>query len=87
MQRITFSFELDKRYIKHLKDQSVYNYNYYELDFNYGDYIIERKCNILLEEAEDDSWGAYYTLGYFDENDKFQAMFTWYEDTAMDFKE
>ena len=76
----TFSFELDKKAIKHLKDKSVYNHNYYELDLSvYGDYIISEKCNILYEECSDDDFGAYYSLGYF-EGDKFQAMFTWLDE-------
>lgn len=78
---ITFTFELDKRYMIHLKDKSSYNHNYYELDLShYGDYIIAEKCNILYQEAEDDSCSAYYSLGYFDENGKFQAMWTWLDD-------
>ena len=44
----TFSFELDTKYMKHLKDKSHYNHNYYELDLNnYGDYIIPEMCDIL----------------------------------------
>ena len=79
----TFSFELDKKAIKHLKDKSVYNHNYYELDLSvYGDYIISEKCSILFEHCDDD-YGAYYSLGYF-EGDKFQAMFTWFEEEPKD---
>jgi hypothetical protein len=79
----TFSFELDKKAIKHLKDKSVYNHNYYELNFSsYGDYILAEKCNILFEHCDDDC-GAYYSLGYF-EGDKFQPMFTWFEDELKD---
>jgi hypothetical protein len=79
----TFSFELDKKAIKHLKDKSVYNHNYYELNFSsYGDYILTEKCNILFEHCDDD-YGAYYSLGYF-EGDKFQPMFTWFEDEPKD---
>ena len=74
---ITFSFELDKKAMIHLKDISSYNHNYYELDLNaYGDYIIAEKCNILYEECSDNDFEAYYILVYF-EGDKFQAMFTW----------
>jgi hypothetical protein len=79
----TFSFELDKKAIKHLKDKSVYNHNYYELNFSsYGDYILAEKCNILFEHCDDD-YGAYYSLGYF-ESDEFQPMFTWFEDEPKD---
>ena len=85
MKRIEFSFELNTQYMKHLKDKSSYNNNYYELDLSrYGDYIIPQKCNILYEEAEDDSYTAYYSLGYFDENDKFQAMWTWLDEWHSD---
>lgn len=77
---INFSFELNKKYMKHLKDKSSYNHNYYELDLShYGDYIIPQKCNILYEEVEDDCYPTYYSLGYFDEYDKFQPMWTWLE--------
>lgn len=79
----TFSFEIDKRAVKHLKEKSYYNHNYYELDLSiYGDYIIPEKCNILFEHCDDDC-GAYYSLGYF-EGDRFQAMFTWFEDASAD---
>lgn len=76
----TFSFELDKKAMTHLKERSSYNHNYYELDLSvYGDYIIAEKCNILYEECTDDDFEAYYSLGYF-EGDKFQAMFTWLDE-------
>ena len=87
---ITFSFTLNKRYIKHLKDMSYYNHNYYELDLSYyGDYIVTEKCNILYEECDDCGTYAYYSLGYLDENKKFQAMWTWLEDTykKLNYKE
>ena len=81
MKSIEFKFELNKEYMTHLKDKSLYNHNYYELDLSrYGDYIIPEKCNILYQEAEDDSCSAYYSIGYFDENAKFQAMWTWLDD-------
>jgi hypothetical protein len=74
---VTFKFELDKKAMKHLEDKSSYNHNYYELNLHvYGDYILPEKCNILYEEASDDDFDAYYSLGYF-EGDKFQPMFTW----------
>ena len=77
-QMIEFKFELKAQYIEHIKDVSYYNHNYYKLDLSkYGDFIIPAKCNILYEECEDDSWSAYYSLGYFDENNKFVACFTW----------
>lgn len=82
---ITFSFELDKRYIKHLKEKSHYNHNYYELYLQYyGDYIIHQRCNILYEECDDDSNSAYYSLGYFDDKGVFQAMWTWLEDNTKE---
>ena len=82
--KIDFKFELDTRYMKHLKDKSYYNYNYYELDLShYGDYILNRKCNILLEDMEDDTYYAYYSLGYFDEMEKFQEMWTWLDNWQM----
>ena len=82
--KIDFKFELDTRYMKHLRDKSHYNYNYYELDLShYGDYILNRKCNILLEDMEDDTYYAYYSLGYFDEMGKFQEMWTWLDNWQM----
>ena len=85
MKPIEFSFELDKNKIKRIADKSYYNNNYYQLDLSsYGDYIIPRKCNILFEEAEDYSLHAYYSLGYFDENDKFQPMWTWCDSLKLD---
>jgi hypothetical protein len=79
-RKATFSFELDKKAMTHLKDKSSYNHNYYRLDLGvYGDYIIAEKCNILYEECSDDDFEAYYSLGYF-EGDKFQAMFTWLDE-------
>ena len=80
----TLSFELDKKAIKHIKEKSVYNHNYYALDLTvYGDYIIPGKCNILYEESDDFSGTVYYSLGYF-EDDKFNAMFTWLQEDPAD---
>ena len=79
-RRVTFSFQLDKKAMTHLKERSSYNHNYYELDLNAcGDYIIAEKCNILYEECSDDDFEAYYSLGYF-EGDEFQPMFTWLDE-------
>ena len=78
---IEFKFSLNTKYIHHIKDISSYNHNYYKLDLShYGDYILTEKCNILYQECEDDCFEAYYSLGYFDENDRFQAMWTWLDD-------
>lgn len=76
--KLNFSFSLNSDYLKHIKEKSFYNHNYYEVDLQkYGDYIIAEKCNVLFQECIDDCTEAYYSLGYFDENDKFQAMWTW----------
>lgn len=76
-----FRFELDKKYIKHIPEISSYNHNYYELKLSgYGDFIIPAKCNVLYEESEDDCDCSYYSLGYFDENNKFVACFTWLDE-------
>ena len=81
---VTFSFELDKTAMTHLKERSTYNHNYYELDLRvYGDWIIPEKCNILFEHAEDDCPFVYYSLGYL-EDDKFKPMFTWLENDPAD---
>lgn len=85
---VNFSFELDTRYIKHLTDKSHYNHNYYALDLQYyGDYIIHAGCNILYEECDDFTDTAYYSLGYFDDEGKFQKMWTWLEESVKNFKE
>ena len=74
---IEFKFELDPKYMAHLKDKSYYNNNYYKLNLSrYGDFIIPAKCDILYQKCEDDDFGCYYSLGYF-EGDKFIACFTW----------
>lgn len=76
---VTFSFELDTKYMKHLEDKSYYNHNYYELDLDqYGDYIISCMCNILYEHYEEFSDTYTYTLGYFEGVD-FVKCFTWTE--------
>lgn len=75
----TFSFELDKKAIKHIKELSNYNHNYYHLDLSvYGDYITPEKCNILYEECDEFSETYTYTLGYFEGVD-FVKCFTWTE--------
>lgn len=80
---ITFSFELDKRAIKHIKDKSYYNHNYYELDLSVcRDYITPEKCNILYEECDEFSETYTYTLGYFDGVD-FVRCFTWLETNSL----
>lgn len=76
---VPFTFELDKNAIKHLKDKSYYNHNYYELDLSvYGDYITPELCDILYEEYEEFSDTYTYTLGYFEGVD-FVRCFTWTE--------
>ena len=79
----TFSFELDKKAITHIKDLSSYNHNYYQLDLSvYGDYITPATCNILYEEFEEFSETYTYTLGYFEPVDtgvNFIKCFTWIE--------
>ena len=76
---VTFSFELDTKYMKHLEDKSYYNHNYYELDLDhYGDYIIPGMCDILYEECDEFSETYTYTLGYFEGVD-FVECFTWTE--------
>ena len=79
---IEFKFELDPKYMEHLKDKSCYNQNYYKLDlYHYGDLIIPRKCDILYQECEDDCPWCYYSLGYF-EDEKFVECFTWLNDVS-----
>lgn len=80
---ITFSFELDRRAMTHLKDKSTYNKNYYKLDLSvYGDYITPELCNILYEEFEEFSETYTYTLGYFEGVD-FVRCFTWTETNSL----
>ena len=80
---ITFSFELDRRAMTHLKDKSRYNKNYYKLDLSvYGDYIIKEKCDILFEEFDEFSETYTYTLGYFEGVD-FVRCFTWTETNSV----
>lgn len=76
---VTFSFELDTKYMKHLEDKSYYNHNYYELDLDhYGDYILPGMCDILYEVCDEFSETYTYTLGYFEGVD-FVECFTWTE--------
>ena len=76
---VTFSFELDTKYMKHLEDKSYYNHNYYELDLDhYGDYILPGMCDILYEVCDEFSNTYTYTLGYFEGVD-FVECFTWTE--------
>ena len=80
---ITFSFELDRRAMTHLKDKSYYNHNYYQLDLSvYGDYITPAACDILYEEFDEFSETYTYTLGYFEGVD-FVKCFTWTEINSM----
>ena len=85
---ITFSFELDRRAMTHLKDKSYYNHNYYQLDLSvYGDYITPELCNILLEEFDEFSETYTYTLGYFNtwssSSEEFVRCFTWTETNSI----
>ena len=76
---VTFSFELNTKYMKHLKDKSQYNRNFYEWDLSrYGDYITTEKCNILYEYFEEFSETYSYSLGYF-EDGEFVNCFSWTE--------
>lgn len=85
---MTFSFELDRRAMTHLKDKSTYNKNYYKLDLSvYGDYITPELCNILYEEFEEFSETYTYTLGFFTGDaftgDTFVRCFTWTETNSL----
>lgn len=80
---VTFSFELDTKHMTHLKHNSHYNHNYYELDlYPYGDLITPAKCDILYEEFDEFSETYTYSLGYFDSDNEFVACFTWLEDSC-----
>ena len=85
---MTFSFELDRRAMTHLKEKSTYNKNYYKLDLSaYGDYITPELCNILYEEFDEFSETYTYTLGYFScepyYGDTFIRCFTWTETNSL----
>lgn len=80
----TFSFELDTKYMTHIKEVSFYNHNYYKLDLDhYGDYIIPASCDVLYEEYDEFSETYTYTLGYFVNGvprfGEFEHCFTWIE--------
>ena len=84
MAYVTFSFELDTKYMKHIEEVSYYNHNYYYLDLSqYGDYIIPASCNVLYEEYDEFSDTYTYTLGYFVNGvariGEFERCFTWTE--------
>lgn len=81
---VTFSFELDTKYMKHMDSVSHYNHNYYALDLTqYGDYILPGECNVLYEEYDEFSDTYTYTLGYFVNGEprlgEFERCFTWTE--------
>lgn len=78
---LIFSLTIAENDLKHLPEKSWYNHNYYEIT-DWNDYLIPGKCNILFEECDDVSDGAYYHLGYF-EDEQFKSMFTWYENKAL----
>ena len=84
---VTFSFELDTKYMKHIAEVSYYNHNYYLLDLNqYGDYILPGSCNVLYEECDEFSETFTYSLGYFvndtPRRDEFERCFTWVESSC-----
>lgn len=81
MAYVTFSFELNTEYMRHIKKESHYNHNYYKLDLSkYGDYYGPSLCDVLYEVFDEFSETYSYTLGYFDyENNYFVECFTWTE--------
>ena len=82
--KIKCSFEINKNNLTHLKNVSYYNHNYYHIDVaRHGDLILPEKCDTLYEEAEDDTYATYYSLGWF-EDGKFVAAWTWLEDHYFD---
>lgn len=82
--KITCTFEINKNAITHIPEKSSYNHNYYHIDVGrHGDLLIPEKCDILYEEAEDDTYATYYSLGWF-EGDEFVAAWTWLEDHYYD---
>ena len=76
-----FKFKLPKECLKHDKEMSYYNHNYYHINFSIlGDEILYSSCNVLYQECVDDDKTAYYTLGYFESNNEgklFVPYFTW----------
>lgn len=78
--KIKCSFEIRKDAITFIPEKSSYNRCYYKIDVGrHGDLILPEKCDILYEEAEDDTYATYYSLGWF-EGDEFVAAWTWLED-------
>ena len=81
---VTFSFDLDTKYMTHIEEVSVYDHNYYKLDLDqYGDYIIPAECDILYEEYDEFSDTYTYSLGFFRSETplrgEFVKCFTWTE--------
>ena len=71
-----FKFELPKECLKHDKEMSYYDHNYYHIDFSIlGDDVFSySSCDVLYQERVDDVT-AYYTLGYFKLNEKVKYLF------------
>ena len=85
---MTFSFELDRRAMTHIKELSSYNHNYYKLDLSvYGDYITPAMCDILYEVFDEFSETYTYTLGFFNPDpfrgEEFIKCFTWTETNSL----
>jgi hypothetical protein len=78
--KIKCSFEINKDAIIYIPEKSHYNHCYYHIDVaRHGDLILPEKCDTLYEEAEDDTYATYYSLGWF-EGEEFVAAWTWLED-------
>ena len=77
-QTIKFNISLPLDYgasLKHIKDKSFYNHNFYQLK-QYGDWVDfgEDNNNILLQECFEDENAYSYSFGHF-ENNRFIRAF------------
>lgn len=61
--------------VKHLKDKSCYNNNYYELTETSCEYFMcIDDCKIIYEKCEEEYNCYFYSFGHFDENGKFVTV-------------
>lgn len=72
---INFEIAIPNTAIKHLKEKSHYDYNFYHIG-NYGDWLYG-DLNTILQIYNECSNCYRYQYGYFDKSDKFVTMLYW----------
>ena len=68
----------DYNELKHIKEKSYYNNNYYEI-LNFSEWLLNVENLILYQHYDEFSNCVEYHLGVFDDKNKFNSFIIWSE--------